>query len=186
MEAVACYKYLGVPFGRSVLRNSRPAPFGKYFERIERKARARGMVTRFLGAQRDGLRPKTALRLYKSYAAPVLVFSDSQLGIVKRMLGLRENTKNESVRVISGVEPIAVRLGFLKLKHQYRILQKPDTSLVKKVYLEIAVQPGREEFHREYEELRRISHRKPDFAHIFTKSYLRLAPETPLGDSSHR
>ena len=126
-------------------------------------------MTRFLGARKDGLRPKTALRLYFSlvrpileYAAPVLVFGKShmdklealQLGIVKRMLGLRDNTKNESVRVISGVEPIAVRLGFLKLKHQYRILKKPGNSLVKKVYLEVKKQPRREGFHRECEELR--------------------------------
>ena len=154
---------------RCLRGNSRPAPFGRHFERIVRKAKARSFVTRFLGARKDGLRPKTALRLYFSlvrpileYAAPVLVFGKShmdklealQLGIVKRMLGLRDNTKNESVRVISGVEPIAVRLGFLKLKHQYRILKKPGNSLVKKVYLEVKKQPGREGFHRECEELR--------------------------------
>ena len=97
----------------------------------------------------DGLRPKTALKLYKSlirpileYASPVIIFGEThmkkleqlQLDIVKKMLGLRENTKNESVRVISGIEPLEVRFGFLKLKHQFRILKKPNSSLVKTVY----------------------------------------------------
>ena len=127
------------------------------------------MVVKFLGAQKDGLRPKTALKMYKSlvwpileYASPVLVYSRSQmdkleklqLGTLKRILGLRNNTKNESVRVVSGIEPIDTRFGFLKLKHQFRILQKPENSLVKIVYREIEKQDGRDGFLRECTELR--------------------------------
>ena len=55
---------------------------------------------------------------------------------------------------MSGIEPIDTRFGFLKLKHQYRILQKPENSLVKIVYREIEKQGERDGFLRECTELR--------------------------------
>ena len=77
-----------------------------------------------------------------------------QLHIIKELLGLRENTKSENVRVIAGIEPMATRFAFLKLKHQMRLLQKPDWSLVKKVYLAIAKQEERPGFLQECTQIR--------------------------------
>ena len=57
LEEVVHYRYLGVPLGRSMHAGARPSPFEAYFERINRKARARSMVAHYLGARRDGLRP---------------------------------------------------------------------------------------------------------------------------------
>ena len=128
--------------------NARPKYFGRYFSYVYKKAQARSQVTRWLGAQKDGLRPKTGLLLYQllvrpvleygaqilSYSNPILKkFERLQLFILKRCLGLAQNTKNESVRILCGREPIAARFAFLKLKHLYRIRLRPKTSLVRKI-----------------------------------------------------
>ena len=155
LEEAATYRYLGIDLGRTMHTNSRPSPFKTHFKRIERKTRARGMVARYLGSQRDGLRPKTALKLYTAlcrplleYASPVIVHSKSNLNeleklqnlIVKRSLGLRDNTKTASVRVVSGIPPLATRFAFLKLKHLRRITMKPESALVRVVYQKIRQQ----------------------------------------------
>ena len=103
LEVVAHYKYLGVPLGRGMHESSRPSPFGRYYDRIHAKATARSMVTRFLGAKGDGLRPKTGLKLYcmlvrpiLEYASPVIIFNKTnmkkleqlQLKILKQTVGL--------------------------------------------------------------------------------------------------
>ena len=75
LEVVSEYKYLGVPFSRGLHQNSRPAPFGAYFERIHKRALARSMVVHYLGAQRDGLRPKTGLKLYIMLVRPILEYA---------------------------------------------------------------------------------------------------------------
>ena len=154
LEEVEHYRYLGVPLGRSMHAGARPSPFRAYFERINRKARARSMVARYLGARRDGLRPKTAVKLYKSltrpifeYGSPVLIFGKSHMVklevlqnfILKRSMGLLDNTKTESVRVVTGIESLAARFAFLKLKHARRIMLKPKTSLVRVVFEQIRV-----------------------------------------------
>ena len=110
------------------------------------------MVVYYLGARRDGLRPQTGIRLYKMLVRPILDYvahilgfnkkqikklEQLQLRALKRVLGLRINTKNESVRLVSGVEPLHARFAFLKLKHLYRIQQKPKDSLVRTVFNEI-------------------------------------------------
>ena len=119
------------------------------------------MVLRFLGARRDGLRPETGIRLYKMLARPILEYGSQILGYTKKqlekleqiqlralksVLGLQINTKNETVRLVSGVEPLRARFAFLKLKHLYRLQQKPNNSLVKIVFNKIrgagASRPG--------------------------------------------
>ena len=60
--------------------------------------------------------------------------------ILKRSMGLLENTKTASVRVVFGIESLAVRFAFLKLKHLRRILLKPETSLVRVVLEQIRLQ----------------------------------------------
>ena len=181
LEEVDYYRYLGVPIGRAVHPNSRPAAFGKYFDKIESKAQARLMVTRFLGAKKDGLRPKTGLRLYKmlvrpilEYACPVIYFNKTQIkkleslqnNAIKTACGLRFNTKTESVRVVSGIEPIQTRFAYLKLKHLYRILQKPKQSLVSEIFHEIRMQNHRPGFLAECK----------DICDSFGISFQRVAP----------
>ena len=161
LKEVDSYRYLGVPFGRAMHPNSRPSAFGKYFSKIEKKARSRLLVSRFLGAKKDGLRPKTGLRLYKmlvrpilEYACPVVCFTNTQIEkleklqnfAIKTACGLRHNTKTASVRVISGIEPIQTRFAYLKLKHLYRILQKPKQSPVSEIFRGIQAQSHRPGF----------------------------------------
>ena len=55
-------------------------------------------------------------------------------------MGLRDNTKTASVRIVSGIPPIAVRFAFLKLKHLRRILMKPESTLVRVVLEKIRQQ----------------------------------------------
>ena len=79
LEKVAEYKYLGIPMGRGMHVGSRPAPFSGYFGRISTKARARSMVVHFLGARRDGMRPKTGLKLYNALVRPILEYGSQVL-----------------------------------------------------------------------------------------------------------
>ena len=68
-------------------------------------------------------------------------------------MGLRKNTKRATVRVVTGTEPIDTRLAFLKLKHHYRILLKPDHSLVKTIFNKIGEQKARPGFSSECRDL---------------------------------
>ena len=123
----------------------------------------------YLGGRGDGLRPQTGLKLYKMlvrpifyYGSPVLAYTSAQLkklektqlDVIKRALGLRQNTKNETVRILSGIEPLEARFAFLKLKHLYRILQKPKNSLVRIIFNKISLSgEGRPGFLSECKEL---------------------------------
>ena len=51
-------------------------------------------------------------------------------------LGLKDKTKNESVRLISGIEPIKARWEKLKLLFVNRISQVPKNWLVRKIWEE--------------------------------------------------
>ena len=169
LEVVQNYKYLGVEMGHGLHVGSRPAPVKKYIERISIKATSRSFVVHYLGGRGDGLRPQTGLKLYKMlvrpifyYGSPVLAYTSAQLkklektqlDVIKRALGLRQNTKNETVRILSGIEPLEARFAFLKLKHLYRILQKPKNSLVRIIFNKISLSgEGRPGFLSECKEL---------------------------------
>jgi len=86
LECVKQYKYLGVELSQSVEVGNRPACFGKYFSRLFSKVTSRGDCIRLLGANKDGLRPTSAIKLYKllvrplfEYAAQCIIFEPTQV-----------------------------------------------------------------------------------------------------------
>ena len=67
IEIVSIAKYLGVLLSRSRLTSL----FGKHIVAVLEKAEVRANVIRHKGFQSDGLRPETAIRLYKTLVRPI-------------------------------------------------------------------------------------------------------------------
>ena len=112
-----------------------------FLEKSMEKARARLARVRTLGFHKDGLRPETAVRLYKSLVRPILEFMGSiielpenQIVVLERfqneclrsLLGLPVSTHGSLLRLISGVEPLGARFDILKVGYFSRISSKYD------------------------------------------------------------
>ena len=95
-----------------------------------------------LGFHKDGLRITTAVRLFKllvrpllEYGAQFLPYNNTQIAeletfqcsALRTLMGLFPNVKAETVRLLSGVEPIACRMASLKVKCFHRLVtsEKP-------------------------------------------------------------
>ena len=131
VEYVDSYKYLGLDFEKRALN------FSMYFEKQLVKVRKRCFAVKNIGAKHDGLRPKTALKLYKSIIRPAMEYGAQvitptkaavarlermQSFFVKTVLGLDRCTATAAVRLIAGLEPIRARFDFLKLSFCRKIL----------------------------------------------------------------
>ena len=139
LESVPRFKYLGI-----LIENSRN-PFNEFISLQIEKAEKRLGVVRLLGFHKDGLKIKTAVKLYRllirpilEFAAQVVFYSKTQLTRLERfqtkalrsLLGLRFNVKTSVVRLLSGIEPVTSRLELLKLKYFHKVRSLPKTALL--------------------------------------------------------
>ena len=84
LKIVDTHKYLGVTFTSKYITNL----FKVHFSLLLEKARIRVSTIRRYGFHKDGLRLATAIRLYKLYVRPSLIFVHRHLltpGIVKTL-----------------------------------------------------------------------------------------------------
>ena len=71
LKLVKMVKYLGITLSRSRLISL----YGKHIGIIIEKAEVRVNAIRHMGFQRDGLRPETAIKMYKTLVRPILEYA---------------------------------------------------------------------------------------------------------------
>ena len=128
------FKYLGIHL--SDLGSYEKHPHSDFHRETLEKARMRVGVVSLLGMHMDGLRPKTAVRLYKSLVRPILEFGAQvvskskkqiremeivQNNALRRLLGLHRNVKPEIVRLLAGVETLESRFNQLKITYFHKL-----------------------------------------------------------------
>ena len=110
------------------------------------KAKNRLGVIRLLGFHKDGLRISTAVKLYKLLIRPILEFGAQvvtysktqivekfQTQALRSLMGLHQNVKSETVRLISGVGPISARISVLKLRYFHKLRISDDSTILKNI-----------------------------------------------------
>ena len=149
LEIVKTYKYLGVNMGQTVGLGSRESPFKEYHLRILASAKVRLGMVKHLGLSKDGLRPLTAIRLYKTlvrpileYAAAVIMRTPAQLAelekfqvqALKSLLGLTFSTRSSAVRLLTAVVPIRARFAYLRSKYFLSLRAMDRDRIVSRVF----------------------------------------------------
>ena len=71
LKAEKTKKYLGIILSRSRLTSL----YGKHIRVLLEKAETRANAIRHMGFQRDGLRPETAISMYKTLVRPILEYA---------------------------------------------------------------------------------------------------------------
>ena len=163
IEIVSRTKYLGVLLSRSRLTSL----YGKHLADVLQKAEVRANVIRHKGFQSDGLRPETAIRLYKTLVRPILEYASQVLSykhyyftdrkcekieeptgmimrlerfqnkILKRLVACPRKTPPAMVRLLTGTMPMSGRIDILKLRYFWRLQHSGEEKDAKKVYLEL-------------------------------------------------
>ena len=143
LKIIEQYKYLGVIVSQKGDFNFKSRCYKSFLKKSMEKVRARLARVRTLGFHKDGLRPETAVRLYKSLIRPILEFMGSvielpenQINVLERFqneclrsfLGLPVSTHGSLLRLISGVEPLGARFDILKIGYYSRISSKFDKN----------------------------------------------------------
>ena len=143
IEIVSKIRYLGILFSRS----RQTSLYGKHINEILERAETRVNIIRHMGFQRDGLRPETAIRMYKIMVRPILEYGAQVLSykhyffvdrkaekieeatdiirklekfqnkVLKKLIPCPKNTPPEILRLLTGTMPIAARLDMLKLRY---------------------------------------------------------------------
>ena len=116
------YKYLGILYNR---RGGHKTHFQSMFQ----KARRALAAIKILGFTQDGLRPTTAIKLYKlmvrphfEFGAQFLTYNKNLVGkielfqrsSIRALLGLGRSVKSQIVNLIAGIEPFEARIDILK------------------------------------------------------------------------
>ena len=135
LESVTSFKYLGITLDATGAVGPGLC-YRTFFASTLSRAEKRLAVIRLLGAHKDGLRPTTAVRLYKllvrpllEFGAQIIPFAPTQLAkfetfqckALRSLLGLLKSVKAETVRLLAGVEPIECRFASLKLAYFHRL-----------------------------------------------------------------
>ena len=143
IEIVKKIKYLGITLATSRLTTL----YGKHFEKVVEKAEARLNLIRHMGFQKDGLRPETSIRMYKTLVRPILEYAAQVLSyrqyyfterkckkieessefieklekfqnkVLKKLIPCPKNTPPEILRILTGTMPISGRIDILKLRY---------------------------------------------------------------------
>ena len=124
------------------------SPIDFLSEALKRAARRLSEIRSF-GFHEDGLRPDSAVRMYKMFVRPILEFgaqfldpTASQLDklecfqakALRSLLGLASSVKRATVRLLCGVAPMRARFELLKLNFYFRIRNiADDTRLLPRV-----------------------------------------------------
>ena len=163
IEIVSMARYLGVLLSRSRLTSL----YGKHVAQVLEKADVRAKVIRHKGFQSDGLRPETAIRLYKTLVRPILEYASQVLSykhyyfterqgdkiedptgmimwlekfqnrILKKLVPCPKKTPPAMLRLLTGTMPISGRIDMLKLRYFWRLQHTKEEKDAKKVYLEL-------------------------------------------------
>ena len=163
IEIVSIAKYLGVLLSRSRLTSL----FGKHIVAVLEKAEVRANVIRHKGFQSDGLRPETAIRLYKTLVRPILEYAsqvlsykhyyfterkgdkiDEPTGMIRRLERFQNKvlkslvpcprkTPPAMIRLLTGTMPMTGRIDMLKLRYFWRLHHSIEEKDAKKVYLQL-------------------------------------------------
>ena len=160
LEIVTKIKYLGIIFSRSRLTTL----FGKHMAKVLEKAETRVNLIRHLGFERDGLRPETSIRMYKTMVRPILeygaqvlsykhyYFTERQLKkieepaemirklerfqnrVLKRLIPCPKNTPPGLLRLLTGTMPIEGRIDKLKLRYFWKLHHAEDKNVAHQIY----------------------------------------------------
>ena len=135
LESVTSFKYLGITLDATGAVGPGLC-YRTFFASSLSRAEKRLGAIQLLGARKDGLRPTTAVRLYKllvrpilEFGAQIIPFASTQLAkfeqfqckSLRSLLGLAKSVKAETVRLIAGVEPVECRFASLKLAYFHRL-----------------------------------------------------------------
>ena len=143
VKEVDKYKYLGVIFEN--WGEKLPNQTKKMTKKFTKKCQN----VRWLISSGACFAPKLSGFLYQSLCRPLLEYGaqvlpsksvdfekleKAQTTQLKLFLGLKPKTKNETVRCLSGIEPLCSRWQKLKLLFANKVSQLPDFWLVKKIW----------------------------------------------------
>ena len=141
LEMVDSFKLLGVTYDN----NGR---FKAHFKKCFEKAGKILGAIKLLGFRNDGLRPHTALKLFKllvrphfEYCLQVLPLKDIPVKKIevfqrretKSLLGLPMSTQNELLSLLIGLEPFEARIQILKLNYFEKLKTLDKKSLLYKI-----------------------------------------------------
>ena len=144
LEKVKTFEYLGLTLESSGSICGPGRTYKKHFELQMQKAEKRLGAVRLLGFHKDGLRIKTAIKLYKllvrplfEFCAQILPYSDPQLDEMERfqckalrtLFGISPSVKAETVRLLAGIEPVACRFSILRTNYFHRIRTSQKKTL---------------------------------------------------------
>ena len=163
IEKVKSMTYLGITLSRSRLTTL----YGKHVTKVLEKAEARANVIRHMGFQRDGLRPETSIKMYKTLVRPILEYATQVLSyrhyyfkernsqnieepteiirklenfqnrVLKKIVPCPRNTPPAVLRLITGIMPISGRIDMLKLRYFWRLQKTKNKNAAHQVYLGI-------------------------------------------------
>ena len=155
LQIVETYKYLGVILSSKYITNL----FRQHYAKITQKARIRSNILKRHGFHEDGLRLKTAIRLYKIVIRPILEYCGQTLSysryrqqsrgaepngfarelehlqtqILKNIINCPRSTSPSIVRLFCCVEPLMCRFEMLKLRYFWKTLKCSTDSITHKV-----------------------------------------------------
>ena len=139
-------KYLGVILSRSRLTSL----YGPHITKVLEKAEAKANALRHMGFNRDGPRPETSIRMYKTLVRPILEYAAGALSykhyyytdrkyvgveeppemvtrleklqnkLLKKLISCPKNTPPAIVRLITGTVPISARIDMLRLRYFWK------------------------------------------------------------------
>ena len=161
LELVKETKYLGVIFSRSRLTSL----YGSHLAKVIERAEVRANAIRHMGFPRDGLRPQTAVSMYKALVRPILEYAAEVLSykhyyftdrkskkveeppemikrlenlqnkVLKKLVSCPRNTPPAVVRLLTGTMPLCARIDMLKLRYFWKLQHMQKENIAHKVYL---------------------------------------------------
>ena len=141
LKIVNQYKYLGIMIDNK-------GNIKSYYDKIIKKVTRRTGLLKLLGYRKDGLRPTTAIRLYKAlvrplleYGGQVLRYSPSELKklecvqhkTLKSLLGVSKSTKSSILNLLTGIEPLGARFNLLKSTYFHKLRISNNNCLLFKI-----------------------------------------------------
>ena len=160
IETVTKIKYLGITLSRSRLTSL----YGKHIGIVLEKAEARANAIRHMGFYKDGLRPETSIRMYKTLVRPILEYAAQVLSykhyyfaerkcenikeptdfikklenfqnkVLKKLIPCPKNTPPEILRLLTGTMPIEGRLDMLKLRYFWKLHHAKERNEAHQIY----------------------------------------------------
>ena len=161
LELVKETKYLGVLFSRSRLTSL----YGRHLAKVLERAEVRANAIRHMGHHKDGLRPQTAVTMYKVLVRPILEYAAEVLSykhyyftdrkstkveeppemikrlenlqnkVLKKLVSCPKNTPPAVVRLLTGTMPLSARIDMLKLRYFWKLHHMKTDNIAQKVYL---------------------------------------------------